>query len=348
MYAWIHITWTYLLLLLVRTYCSESMYVSRNTTVHNTAKLYCIYVRDFYKNMVSICYLKSFDLKGKMPGSSLYTEANEAPLEERRLKLSMHYYVKTRACIDNPAHHALHEFDRTTRDLYAPRPNGQICHIMNLLWSLSDKGTRVRFCWVPSHCGIDGNERVDQLAKETLDQNIDQLASVHYTDMKPLVNSYIQKLFQTKWDVDVHGRDLYLMKPTLGPPKKFQHPTRAEQVVITRLRIGHTKATKSHILSRGPLTGCHHCGQTVTIYHMLLECALLQECRDEYYTVDSLNALFETIPETCIVELLREAGFFYLIWCNLLTSTSPQTWTIWSDFSNCLENESNSETHLPV
>ena len=126
-----------------------------------------------------------------------------------------------------------------------------------------------------------------------------------------------------------------------------QHLTRAEEVVITRLRIGHTKATKSHILSQGPPTGCHHCGQTLTIDHMLLECALVQECRDEYYTVDSLNALFKTIPETCIVEFLREAGFFYLILCNLLTSTSPQTWTIWSDLSNCLENKSNSETHLP-
>ena len=59
------------------------------------------------------------------PVSSLYTEANEAPLEERWLKLSMHYYLKTRTCIDNPAHHALHEFDRTNRDLYAPRPNGR-------------------------------------------------------------------------------------------------------------------------------------------------------------------------------------------------------------------------------
>ena len=106
----------------------------------------------------------------------------------------------------------------------------------------------------------------------------------------------------------IHGRDLYLVKPTLGPPKKFQHLTRAEEVVITRLRIGHTKATKSHILSRGPPTGCHHCGQTLTIDHMLLECALLQECRDEYYTADSLNALFEAV-----VEFLREAGFFYLI-----------------------------------
>ena len=137
--------------------------------------------------------------------------------------------------------------------------NPFICHIMNLLWSLSDKGTCVRFCWVPSHCGIDGNEKVDQLAKETLDQDIDPLASVHYTDMKPLVNSYIQKLVQTKWDVAVHGRDLYLVKPTLGPPNG--------EVVITRLRIGHTKATKSHILSQGPPTGCHHCGQTLTIDH---------------------------------------------------------------------------------
>ena len=104
------------------------------------------------------------------------------------------------------------------------------------------------------------------------------------------------------------------MKPTLGPPKKFQHLTRAEEVVVTRLRIGHTKATKSHILSWGPPAGCHHCGQTLTIDHMLMECALLEECRGEYYTVDSLNALFETIPETCIVEFLQEAGFVYLIW----------------------------------
>ena len=42
---------------------------------------------------------------------------------------------------------------------------------------------------------------------------------------------------------------------------------------------------------------------------MLLECAVLQESRDEYYTADSLNALFETTPETFIVEFLEE-GFF--------------------------------------
>ena len=59
--------------------------------------------------------------------------------------------------------------------------NPFICHIMNLFWALSDKGACFHFCWVPSHCGIDGNERVDQLAKENLNQDIDPLASVHYS-----------------------------------------------------------------------------------------------------------------------------------------------------------------------
>ena len=95
-----------------------------------------------------------------------------------------------------PVHHDVVVYSDSVSCLQAiegeDTENPFICHIMNLLWSLNGKGTRVRFCWVPSHCGIDGNERVDQLAEETLDQDIDPLASVHYTDMKPLVNSYIQ------------------------------------------------------------------------------------------------------------------------------------------------------------
>ena len=62
------------------------------------------------------------------------------------------------------------------------------------------------------------------------------------------------------------------------------------------------------------------------IEHMLLECALLRNNHEEYYTSDSLKALFETISETCIVELLQEAGFFYLIWRYLqfLTGIIPE------------------------
>ena len=63
---------------------------------------------------------------------------------------------------------------------------------------------------------------MDQLAKETVGQDIDPLTSVHYTDLKPLVNSYIHLMVQTKWDVAVHGRDLYLSRETnIGTSKKI-------------------------------------------------------------------------------------------------------------------------------
>ena len=88
--------------------------------------------------------------------------------------------------------------------------NPFICHIMNLLWLLSDKGTHVRFYWIPSHCGIGGNESVDQLANETFDHDTDPLTNALYADLKfwstPISSSWFKS----------NGRDLYLLKPTLG------------------------------------------------------------------------------------------------------------------------------------
>ena len=70
--------------------------------------------------------------------------------------------------------------------------------------------------------------------------------------------------FQQAWLRDPKVMDWILPDSYPGNAycKRFRHLTRAEEVLITRLRIGHTKATKSHILSRGPPTACQHCGQT--------------------------------------------------------------------------------------
>ena len=200
--------------------------------------------------------------------------------------------------------------------------------------------------WVAHAPGMPGTFSAPLTTEETARQR-SRHASRHVRDARAVIHVGIDN---PRWrgKRSRHSRRMHNAPIYVSGKRPMQNRNYRPSHNITRLRIGHTKATKSHILSRGPPTGCHHCGQTLTIDHMLLECALLQECRDEYYTVDSLNALFEKIPETCIVEFLREAGFFYLIWCNVLTSTSPQTCTIWSDLSNYLENESNSETHFLV
>ena len=43
---------------------------------------------------------------------------NEAALGKRWMKLTVHYYSKPRADIDNPAPNALYEFDPLTKDVY--------------------------------------------------------------------------------------------------------------------------------------------------------------------------------------------------------------------------------------
>ena len=73
--------------------------------------------------------------------------------------------------------------------------------------------------------------------------------------------------------------------------------SRAEEVVIIRLCVESTKATKSHTLTPRTPTTCHHYGQTLTIDLMLLECASLQESRDDYCAADALNTFFGTIPD---------------------------------------------------
>ena len=80
-------------------------------------------------------------------------------VEATAISLALNYYQHM-----SPVHHDVVVYSDSMSSFQAiageDTANPLICHIMNLLWSLSDKGTRVRFRCVPSHCGIDGNERV--------------------------------------------------------------------------------------------------------------------------------------------------------------------------------------------
>ena len=84
--------------------------------------------------------------------------------EASAISRALNYYQRM-----GPVHHDVVVYSDSMSCLQAiereDTENPFICHVMNLLWSLSDKGMSVRFYWTPSHCGIDGNERVNQLAK---------------------------------------------------------------------------------------------------------------------------------------------------------------------------------------
>ena len=59
---------------------------------------------------------------------------------------------------------------------------------------------------------------------------------------------------------------------------------------------------------------CHHCGSTLSREQILLECGTVQELRDKFYEADSLTSIFKCVRPLAIIEYLKEAGFFHLIW----------------------------------
>ena len=166
-------------------------------------------------------------------------------------------------------------------------------------WTSSgDTGTCVRFRWIQSHCGIKGNYSVNQITIKTTDRD-------KYSGKSVVcwfeANSHLQYSAGGPIDtgsVFVHGRNIFFLKLTVSTPNKFQPLNRAEEFVITCLRISHTNAIKSHILSIASPTTMPHCEKSLAIDHMLLECALLQESREEYYISKSLKTVFEKIPTT--------------------------------------------------
>ena len=78
-------------------------------------------------------------------------------IEATAITLALNYYQNM-----GPVHHDVIDYSDSMSCLLAiegeDTENPFICHIMNLLWLLNDKGTHIRFCWIPNHCGIDGNE----------------------------------------------------------------------------------------------------------------------------------------------------------------------------------------------
>ena len=185
--------------------------------------------------------------------------------------------------------------------------NPQIQNILQKHHTISKYKTIV-YCWIPSHIGKRNNERVDKKAKESL--NLEQTVfKIPCNNFKSFINRYIFDKWQTSWNETPFNK-LKEIKPVIKESKTVISNIRREEVVLTRLRIGHTRITHSWLLNRDKQPICTGCDVPFTVKHFLLECFDCQQTRRSYFQVNNLHDLFKDVPIENIIAFLKEIKLF--------------------------------------
>ena len=175
------------------------------------------------------------------------------------------------------------------------------------------------YCWVPSHVGIYGNEQVDKKAKESL--SLEQTDfKIPFINFKPFINEYVFNEWQSIWS-RADDNKLKEIKPHVKRPRLIHKLSRREEIVLSRLRIGHTRLTHSYLLKHTRLTHsyllkredkpqCIGFDTQLNVKHFLLECIDFIDVRRSCFQSNSLKDLFKNVCVERILSFLKRTNLF--------------------------------------
>lgn len=141
--------------------------------------------------------------------------------------------------------------------------------IQNLHTDIVKANKRVNIIWTPSHCGIRGNEEADKLAKLPV-QDLQEEPLFLHQDILHTLKQSMKETWQRHWDSQTNK--LRIIEPTISYTP-LPNLTRHEEIVIRRLRIGHTHLTHDHIFTKEEPPVCDPCYSVpLTVEHILTSC----------------------------------------------------------------------------
>lgn len=146
------------------------------------------------------------------------------------------------------------------------QPSKDLNVLVDILTELSEK-TQLTLQWIPAHCGLQGNEKADQLAREggAMEQENKQ---VSYSEEKTQIKTTLKK----KWKQEHLNHD---------SNDCYYDLSRGDQVIIFRLRTGHNRL-RHHMYTKlkiGDSDKCPCNTASMTTAHLLQDCPLHEVIR---------------------------------------------------------------------
>ena len=86
------------------------------------------------------------------------------------------------------------------------------------------------YCWIPSHIGIYGNEKVDKNAKESLNLR-ETVFKIPYVNFKLFIYEFISDKWQTIWN-GARFDKLREVEPIVKRPRVIHKLSRREEIVL--------------------------------------------------------------------------------------------------------------------
>ena len=193
--------------------------------------------------------------------------------------------------------------------------NPLILDALDLIHKIQSDKKVIEFCWIPSHVGIRGNELADKKAKDSLSKLEPYDYKLPFSDYLPLVKTFVRKKWQSRWD-NKHETERPIKLHEIIPELKpfyTSNLSRKDEVVMHRLRIGHTRLTHRYLmedpLKREP--PCNFCyDDWLSVKHILIECQHFDIVRNRHYRATDMKDLFDKVPHRHILGFLREARLY--------------------------------------
>ena len=159
--------------------------------------------------------------------------------------------------------------------------------------TLASTKSQITIMWIPSHVGIEGNEKADQLANAGALMDQDGIPVTHAITKA--------KVKAQKWQ-PTHSRAKKIYgekrRPRVEIEKKWPRRVRT---LYGRLRTGHAKELNyyQHKIGNILSPNCEVCDEIEDIDHVLTKCPRLEEARVRHWQSDVDVSMLVSHPEEC-------------------------------------------------